>query len=158
METINVNYQLDKEDVIMIFHNAFIPQGIDYWGVISDRKPNDNEKSLNCMTTNDESESEKNAEAAPIHSFPDENRCAELLFSGKLLYVLEIEENEECTIIGVHELNADKLAKGFASFIKRSIEQPRGHQVMLSYQFEYGSPEVGDWIIQQAIFNEMKYG
>ena len=58
----------------------------------------------------------------------------------------------------IHELNAENLAKGFASFIKRSIEQPRGQQVMFSFEFEYGNPELGDWIIQQAIFNEMRYG
>ena len=66
-------------------------------------------------------ESEKNAEAPPICCFPNENTCAELLFSGKPLYVLELEEDGDFTIIETHELNAEKLAKGFASFIKRSV-------------------------------------
>ena len=155
METINVNYQLNKEDLIKIFDIAL--EGIDYWGSISDRKPNDNEKNLYDMKRSDEAESEKNAEAPPICCFPNENTCAELLFSGKPIYVLELEEDGDFTIIETHELNVEKLAKGFASFIKRSIEQPRGRQEIYSFEFDYGNPEVGDWIVQQAIFNEMKY-
>lgn len=149
METINVNYKLNKEGIKIVFSNAFNDDGIHYWGVISDRKPSADELSLSDIYDNNREASEKNAEAPPIHSFPDADTCTDMLLNGKPLYVLEIEEDEDSTILGVHELNQENFEKGFASFIKALI---------FNYQFDYCNPEIGDWIIQQAIFNEMRYG
>ena len=158
METINVNYKLNKEGIKIVFSNAFNDDGIHYWGVILDRKPSADELSLSDIYDNNRKASEKNAEAPPINSFPDADTCTDMLLNGKPLYVLEIEEDEDSTILGVHELNKENFEKGFASFISRSLEQPRTGGLIFNYQFDYGNPEVGDWVIQQAIFNEMRYG
>ena len=149
METINVNYKLNKEDVTKIFSNALQTGGIGDWGMIIDRKPPEDAKTLEDIVS-----------SVKVLRIPDENTCTELLLSGNPLYVVETYDTETNLIEGsfIHELNAENLAKGFASFIKRSIEQPRGQQVMFSFEFEYGNPVVGDWIIQKAIFNEMRYG
>ena len=149
MDTINVNYQLNKEDVTKIFSNAFQTGGIGYWGMVIDRKPPEGAKTLEDIVS-----------SVKVLRIPDENTCAELLLSGNPLYVVETYDTESDGVEDsfIHELNAENLAKGFASFIKRSIEQPRGQQVMFSFEFEYGNPVVGDWILQQAIFNEMRYG
>lgn len=149
METINVNYQLNKEDVTKIFSNALQTGGIGYWGIVIDKKPPEGAETLEDIVS-----------CVKVLAVPNESTCAELLLSGKSLYVVETYDTEADEIDGsfIHELNAENLAKGFASFIKRSIEQPRGQQTMFSFEFEYGNPVVGDWIIQQAIFNEMRYG
>ena len=144
-ESVNVNFSLKKDDIALIFDNAGHPHGIDYWGCISKRKPKDDENSVAKMVYNDQDLDDPDA------NFPNlREECPDLLLNGQSVYVLEIEEDTNSTIIGCHELNIEKLVNAFAKYIDAVIH---GESVTL----ETGQPELGDYIIQEAIFGEQRY-
>ncbi len=147
MKTLKVDMKLSKEDLVLIFDNAMMPQGIDYWGVLVKEHPASNQMRVSDLLDAPDDEDNYNLEA---------EEAADLILAGFSIVVLEVDGDN---VTNSHDLKADDLAYGFGQYLHVSMRQDRNKNYeSLDMTFTEGQPQIGDYIIQEAIFAEQKYG